>query len=118
MTYWGFAMGLPSFATLAGGANWLFGGLAGVVFAAMLSWALLKKEKSWIKEWSLLAIVLLFGAPSFYLLFPFFASLGMPDWCVARGDLYRLASYGQWFSLMGVFVYSAYSAATQERFAK
>lgn len=118
MTYWGAAIGRPSFATLAGGANWMIGGLVCLALAPMLAWALRTQEAAWVREWSLFIVIALLGAPAFYLLFPVLAAVGIPAEYVAGGHLYRLASYGQWFLLLGAFVYSVYGRATQERFAK
>lgn len=118
MSYWGLAMGRPSFATLAGGATWLCGGVICLILSAMLAWALRAQETSWVREWGLFIVFALLGAPAFYLLFPVFAAMGVPAEYVAEGHVYRLASYGQWFLLLFAFVYSAYGAATQERFAR
>lgn len=118
MTSWGWALGMPSFATLAGGATWLFGGLASIAFAGLLSWALIKQDQLWIQEWSLFAIALLMGAPFFYVLFPIFSHVGIPSFYEETGHVFRLASYGQWFLLLFVFVYCVYNKATIQRFAK
>lgn len=118
MSRWGVEIGMPSFATLAGGATWLFGGITCLLLAAMLAWALRARAAGWTGEWSLFAVITLLGAPSFYLLFPLLASAGIPLEYVEGGHLYRLASYGQWFLLLGAFVCGIYGRATQERFAR
>lgn len=118
MTDWGLSMGLPSFATLAGGATWLCLGLVCLVFAAMQAWALRAQEQSWVREWGLFIVLALLGTPGFYMLFPMFAAAGIPAEYVAGGHLYRLASYGQLFPLFFGFVYAVYGRATQERFAR
>ncbi len=117
MAYWGWAMGLPSFATLAGGANWLCGAFICLGLAMALAWALRAREAAWVREWSLFIVLALLGVPAFYLLFPLFGLI-TPQGYVESGHLFRLASYGQWFLLIPAFVYSVYSRATQERFAR
>lgn len=117
MAWWAVAMGLPSFATLAGGATWLCGAIICLGLAVMLAWALRAGEEAWVREWGLFVVFALLGAPTFYLLFPLFGLI-TPMQYVETGHLFRLASYGQWFLLIVAFVYSVYGRATQERFAR
>lgn len=118
MSYWGLAMGLPSFATLAGGANWLGGGLICLALAALTGWAVRARAEAWMREGGLFIVLVLLGAPSFYATLPLLAQAGVPAEYVAGGHVFRLASYSQWFLLLGAFAYSAYGRATQERFPR
>ncbi|MDP2226441.1 MAG: DUF2306 domain-containing protein [Moraxellaceae bacterium] len=117
MGYWGLHMGMPSFATLAGGATWLCGAAICLGLAAALAWALQAGEAAWVREWSLFTVLTLLGVPAFYLNFPVLLLITPPEY-IESGHAFRLASYGQWFLLLAAFVYSAYSPATQERFAR
>lgn len=118
MSYWGLTMGLPSFATLAGGANWLGGGLICLALAALTGWAARARAEAWMREGGLFIVLVLLGVPGFYATLPLLAQAGVPAEYVAGGHVFRLASYSQWFLLLGAFVYSAYGRATQERFAR
>lgn len=118
MTAWGIAIGLPSFATLAGGATWLCGGFICLLLTLLMAWAVRAREEAWIREWSVWIVLTLLGVPSFYAAMPVLAQIGIPAEYIATGHAYRLASYAQWFLLIPAFIYSAYGRATQERFAR
>jgi hypothetical protein len=118
MARWGVSMGMPSFATLAGGANWLCGGMICIALALAMTWAVVTREEAWTREWSVWTVILLLGVPAFYALLPVFDMAGIPEEYRVTGHAYRMASYGQWFLLIPAFVYSAYGRATQERHAR
>lgn len=118
MAYWGVVMGPPRFATLTGGATWLCGAFLCLAFSALMAWALSTRQESWLREWSLFLVLILLGAPAFYLIFPVLAHAHIPAQDIAAGHLFRMASYGQWSLLLYAFFYSVYGQATQERWAR
>lgn len=115
---WGLQMGMPSFATISGGALAVFGGSMTLLFSALLAMAWRQGHAAWVKEWALFVIACLVATPSFYWSLPLFGSMGFDPAFVQTGHVYRLASYGQWMLLIGAFVYAAYSQATHSKLAR
>ncbi|MCF4167405.1 DUF2306 domain-containing protein [Zavarzinia compransoris] len=118
MLRWGIAMGLPSFATLAGGATWAFAGTAALVFSALVALALAMGWQSFAREWCLFAVLCLIGPPALYALLPVWGMVGIPASYVETGHLYRLATYSEGILLFAGFAYSIYGQATRERVAR
>lgn len=115
---WGWQMGMPSFATLAGGTLYLFGGACTLLFAAMTSWALAHGRTAWAKEWSVFLLAFLLAIPSFYWLLPLFGHMGAEPQYVQAGHVFRMAAITQWLWLTPAFVLAAYGDATHGKFAR
>ena len=116
MSHWGLAMGLPSFATLAGGATWLCGGVICLTLAALMAWAVRAGEEAWMREWGLFIVLALLGAPSFYAAMPLMAAVGAH--VANKTKVTLLKRIFALFLLLIAFVYSTYGRATLERFAR
>ena len=116
---WGLRMGMPSFATLTGGAMQVFGGLATLGFAMLLAMALRMKQADWVKEWAVFAVACLLSVPAFYWFLPVLATLGIDAQFIQAGHVYRLACNVPWMLfLMVAFWVSMYSQATHRRLAR
>lgn len=115
---WGVQMGMPSFATISGGASPAFGGVIAWTFSGLLALALAQGRAEWVKEWGLFVIACLIATPSFYWYLAGLGSLPIDPQFVQTGHVFRMAQYGQWMALIGVFVYAAYSAATHSKLAR
>lgn len=115
---WGIDLGLPSYATLSGGALTTLGGGACLLFSTALAYALLRGEKAWIKEWGVFTLTCFLAAPSFFLLLPALGMMGFDAQFVSAGHLFRTAEAGQWLLMLGPFVYAVYGQATQQRIAR
>lgn len=118
LLYWGVQMGLPSFATINGGALHVFGGAITLLFSSLLGLALHQGQTAWAKEWGLFVIACLVATPSFYWALPALGAMGFAPQFVQTGHVFRLASYGQWMLLIGAFVYAIYSEATHSKLAR
>jgi len=118
LLYWGAQMGMPSFATLHGGALHVFGGAITALFSALLGLALHRRQAAWAKEWGLFVIACLVATPSFYWALPALGEMGFDAQFVQTGHVFRLASYGQWMLLIGAFVCAIYSEATHSKLAR
>lgn len=118
LVHWGVQMGLPSFATVSGGALHVFGGTMTLLFATLLAWALRRRQAAWAKEWGVFVIAGLVATPSFYWALPALGAMGFDAQFVQTGHVFRLASYGQWMLLIGAFVYAIYSEATHSKLAR
>lgn len=118
LLHWGIQMGMPSFETLSGGAAWVFGGVMALTFSGLLAWALARGRSAWVKEWGLFVIACLIGTPSLHGHLAVLATLDIETQFVQTGHVFRMAQYGQWMTLMAVFVYAAYSEATHRKLAR
>lgn len=118
LVHWGLEMGMPSFATLAGGSLSVFGGAMSLLFSALLIMALSQGRAAWVKEWGLFVVACLVATPSFYWSLPVLGNAGFDAQFVQAGHIFRMASYGQWMMLMGAFVYAIYSQATHSKLAR
>ncbi|MBI5924774.1 MAG: DUF2306 domain-containing protein [Aquabacterium sp.] len=118
LVQWGVQMGLPSFATLAGGAIYLFGGSVTLLLSALLAFALVTKRHVWVKEWGVFVIACLVATPSFYWALPLIGAQPIDPQFVQEGHVFRMASYGEWMLLMGAFVYALFSEATHSKLAR
>jgi hypothetical protein len=115
---WGMEMGMPSFATISGGASPAFGGAMALTFSALLALALALGRAEWVKEWGLFVIACLIATPSFYWYLAGLGSFDIAPQFVQTGHVFRMAQYGQWMALIGAFVYAAYSEATHSKLAR
>lgn len=115
---WGVQMGMPSFATISGGASSVFGGAITMLFSALLAMALAQGRADWVKEWGLFVMAGLVATPSFYWYLNAFGSLQIDPQFVQTGHVFRMSQYGQWMALIGAFVYAAYSEATHGKLAR
>ncbi|MGC4061645.1 MAG: DUF2306 domain-containing protein [Aquabacterium sp.] len=118
MLRWGVQMGAPSFATLAGGSLYLFGGFITVVFSVLLAVALHRGQAAWVKEWGVFVLACLVATPSFYWHLPLLGHAGFDAQYVQAGHVFRMAGVGQWLPLIGAFVYAVYSEATHSKLAR
>lgn len=118
LVQWGLQMGLPSFATLAGGAIYLFGGCVTLVLTALLAFALATGRHVWVKEWGVFVIACLLATPSLYGALPLIGAMPIDPQFVQEGHVFRMASYGEWMLLMGAFVYALFSEATHSKLAR
>lgn len=115
---WGIQLGLPSYATLAGGALSVLGGGVSIMFSVALAYGCLRGEMAWVKEWGVFTLTCVLAPSSFFLTLPALASLGFDSQFVSAGHLFRIAEAGQWLLLMGPFVYAVYGQATHQRIAR
>lgn len=115
---WGIQMGMPSFATISGGASPAFGGAIALIFSVLLALALALGHSEWVKEWGLFVIACLIATPSFYWYLAGLGSLDIDPQFVQTGHVFRMSQYGQWMALIGAFVYAAYSEATHSKLAR
>ncbi len=118
LVMWGVHMGMPSFATIQGGALYVFGGAITMLFSALLGLALHLRQVAWAKEWGLFVIACLVATPSFYWMLPALGATGFDASFVKAGHVFRLASYGQWMLMIGIFVYAIYGEATHSKLAR
>ncbi|WP_316201276.1 MULTISPECIES: DUF2306 domain-containing protein [unclassified Bradyrhizobium] len=119
LMYWGLRMGMPSFATLAGGSMHMIGGAATLLFAVLLAFALRRGEVAWVKEWGVFVLACIAATPTFYFLLPLMGASGFDAQWAREGHIFRLALAGQWLvAIMGAFIYAAYGQATQSRLAR
>ena len=115
---WGLAMGMPTFATLEGGAGYLFGGAIAMLFSSLLAMALIQREHTWVKEWGVFVTATLIAVPSFFWQFNLIATLPISAQFIQEGHVFRMASAGQWMLLIGAFVYAMFSEATHSKLAR
>lgn len=115
---WGIDLGLPSYATLSGGALTVLGGGACLLFSTALAYALLRSETAWIKEWGVFTLTCFLATPSFFLVLPVLGMMGFEAQFVSAGHLFRIAEAGQWLLILVPFVYAVYGQATQQRIAR
>ena len=115
---WGIQMGMPSFATISGGASAVFGGTITILFSALLAMALRQGRSAWVKEWGLFVIACLVATPSFYWYLSALGTMPIDPQFVQTGHVFRMSQYGQWMLLIGAFVYAAYSEATHSKLAR
>lgn len=115
---WGLSLGMPSFATLHGGALHVFGGAVTVLFSALLGWALRRQAWGWAREWSWFLLACLLATPSLWWALPVVDALGLPSEYVQSGHAWRLAAYGQWMPLIGAFLCAIHSEATHAKLAR
>lgn len=115
---WGLRLGMPSFATLHGGALHVFGGGMTLLFAALMVGALRRQAWGWAREWSWFLLACLLATPSLWWALPAVGSLGLPAEYVQTGHAWRLAAYGQWMPLIGAFLWAIHSDATHAKLAR
>lgn len=115
---WGLRLGMPSFATLHGGALHVFGGGMTLLFAALMAGALRRQAWGWAREWSWFLLACLLATPSLWWALPAVGSLGLPAEYVETGHAWRLAAYGQWMPLIGAFLCAIHSDATHAKLAR
>ena len=115
---WGIQLGMPSYATLAGGTLSVFGGAIALLFSSALALALRRGEVGWVKEWGTFVLTCVLATTNFYLTLPAIELLGFDAQFVSTGHVFRLAETSQWFVLLFPFIYAAYGQATQERVAR
>jgi hypothetical protein len=118
LVQWGMQMGMPSFATIAGGAIYLFGGGITLLLSAMLAFALSTGRHVWVKEWGVFVVACLVATPSFFWALPVIGAQPIAPQFVQEGHVFRMASYGEWLLLMGAFVYALFSEATHSKLAR
>lgn len=118
LIHWGFQMGLPSFATLSGGAVSVFGGGLTLTFALLLAFALRKGHLARAKEWAVFLLTCLVATASLYWQFPLLAAFNFDAHFVQAGHVYRMAESGAWLALVGAFAYAIRGEATHSRLAR
>jgi hypothetical protein len=118
LLYWGLRMGLPSFATLAGGAIHVFGGSVTLLLSTLLAWALATGRRVWVKEWGVFVVACLLAVPSLDWVLPMMGHLPIETRFVQEGHVFRMASYGEWLVLIGAFLYAMFSEATHSKLAR
>jgi len=118
LVHWGLQMGMPSFATLSGGALNVFGGCITLMFSMLLAFALRGEHQAWAKEWGIFVLTCLVATPSFYWQLPMLELSGIDANFIASGHIYRMAESGAWFIVLIGFAYGIYSKATHSRLAR
>lgn len=115
---WAWALGGPSHATLAGGTFYLLTGGIELMFAILLSVAVLRQRLALVKEWGLFAILAATLAPAFYWMLALLDLTGIPAHYLATGHGYSLAiGLASALPLLPGFVYAVYGSASRERIA-
>lgn len=115
---WGWRLGMPSFATLHGGALHLFGGGILLVFSALMARALAHGQDAWAAEWSWFIIAALVASPSLHWMLPVIGHMPIETQYIETGHALRLAAYGQWMLLIGAFLCAIHSQATHAKLAR
>lgn len=115
---WGWRLGMPSFATLHGGALHLFGGGILLVFSALMARALAHGQDAWAAEWSWFIIAALVASPSLHWMLPVIGQMPIETQYIETGHAFRLAAYGQWMLLIGAFLCAIHSQATHAKLAR
>lgn len=118
LVQWGLQMGMPSFATMAGGALYLFGGCVTLLLSILLAFALGTARHVWVKEWGVFVLACLMALPSFYWALPVIGAQPIDPQFVQEGHVFRMASYGEWMLLIAAFVYAIFSEATHSKLAR
>lgn len=118
MLGWGIQMGMPSFATLAGGSLHVFGGLVTLLFSGLLALALAQGRSAWVKEWGLFVVACLVAVPSFPWNLSLMGHAGFDAQYVQAGHVFRMASIGGWMPLIGAFICAIHSEATHSKLAR
>lgn len=118
MLMWGWQVGAPSKATLAGGVSFMFNGLCCLTFGLLLLTAIANDDDALIKEYGVFTYLSTLAFPAFYW------ALGVLSWFpidpvyIDAGHVYRLSMYVGPLVLVAGVVYSAYGEATLRRFAR
>lgn len=115
---WGWRLGMPSFATLHGGALHLFGGGILLVFSVLMARALALRQDAWAAEWSWFIIAALVASPSLHWMLPVIGQMPIEAQYIESGHAFRLAAYGQWMLLIGAFLCAIHSQATHAKLAR
>lgn len=118
MLAWGWQLGGPSKATLAGGISFMFNGVCAIGFALLLLKALIRKDRALIKEHGVFTFLAVLAFPTFYWLLFGLSMFSIPTVYIDGGHAYRLSMYFGLFLLTAGVVYAAYGEATQRRFAR
>jgi len=115
---WGWHLGMPSFATLHGGALHWFGGAILLTFSGLMAWAVRKGHEAWAAEWSWFIIAALVASPSLHWMLPVIGQMPIETQYIETGHAFRLAAYGQWMLLIGAFLCAIHSQATHAKLAR
>jgi hypothetical protein len=115
---WGWQLGAPSSAMLAGGTHAVMYGVIILLFSLLLSVALWRRHEALIKEWGLFLLGRVMATAVFYWLMALLAVLPIPHAFVVQGHVYRLAADAGPVLLIAMLLYSVYGQATQEKFSR
>ncbi|MFN3915998.1 MAG: hypothetical protein ACK4K3_13950 [Aquabacterium sp.] len=118
LVLWGWHLGMPSFATLHGGALHLFGGGILLVLSVLMARALARRQDAWAVEWSWFIIAALVASPSLHWMLPVIGQMPIEAPYIETGHAFRLAAYGQWMLLIGAFLCAIHSQATHAKLAR
>lgn len=118
MLVWGWQLGGPSKATLAGGISFMFNGVCAIGFALLLLKALIRKDSALIKEHGVFTFLAVLAFPAFYWMLFGLNLFAIPTVYIDGGHVYRLSMYFGLFLMAAGVVYAAYGEATQRRFAR
>lgn len=118
LVQWGLQLGMPSFATLHGGALHVFGGAIVLLFSLLMGGALWRQRPAWAREWSWFVIAGLVATPSLFWIMPAIALWPIEAQYIQTGHAFRLAAYGQWMLLIGAFLCAIHSQATHAKLAR
>lgn len=113
--WWGYALGGPSHATLAGGTFYMLTGSVELLFALLLALNMYKQRLALIKETGVFVIIAATVAPLFYWMLSLLDLIGIPAQYIATGHGYGLAIGLAPIGLLGGFVYAIYGSASRER---
>jgi uncharacterized membrane protein len=117
LLYWGYLLGIPNIEHLTGGTFYTIAGLFSISFGTMLLGAVYANRQALIKEWGMFSLACIIAVPSFYTNLIILKLLNIPDYFINDGHGYLLAAASSFMSIIGVFVYTAYSSATHEKVA-
>lgn len=112
---WGYALGTPSHATLAGGTFYMLTGSVELLFALLLGWAAWRQQLALVKELGIFTLVAVATAPLFFWMLALLDVIGIPAHYLATGHGYGLAIGLAPIGLLGAFVYAIYGSASRAR---
>jgi len=114
--YWAWDLGGPSHIKLSGGTFYLLVGGIELMFALLLSIAVIRQRLALVKEWGIFAIIAATLAPTFYWMLMLLDLIGIPAQYLATGHGYSLATgLASSTPLLFGFIYAVYGSASRER---
>lgn len=112
---WGYALGAPSHATLAGGSFYMLTGSVQLLFALLLGWAVARHELALVKELGIFTLLAATAAPLFFWMLALLDVIGIPAQYLVTGHGYGLAIGLAPAGLLVGFVYAIYGSASRAR---
>jgi len=118
MLMWGWQVGAPSKATLAGGISFMFNGLCCLSFGLLLLRAIANGDDALSKEYGIFTFLSVLAFPVFYWTLAIMRLFPIESVYIDAGHVYRLSMYAGPLLLVAGVVYAAYGDATLRRFTR